>query len=258
MSNFQLDAAESRKLAEAKSCAYNEDTKAAEDAIRKPVQQGVAYLDARKLYEEAEKMPEGAPRAKKWREAAAAYKTALDAAPERDEAPEAAMNGAFAYKQVGEYDKAIAMYELFIARYGNEAKLAALQNGDSKASPPVVADKKKYEDRVGFLKLAYDALANARVLFFDYPKAAETFDTISQKSQFPQDEQRGAAKQALTLYASLGDTRGMQRAKDRFFALGASAKERAEADYIAASADMKKWDEYSPDTGANEAARRRA
>ncbi len=258
MSNFTGDAETSRKLAEGKSCAYNEDTKAQEDAIRKPVQQGVAYLDARKLYEEAEKMAPGPDRDKKWRQAAAAYKTALDAAPDRDEAPEAAMNGAYAYKQVGEYDKAIAMYELFISRYGNEQKLTALEKGDAKANPPVSADPKKYEDRVKFLKMAYDALASARVLFFDYPKAAETFDTISRNPHFPQQDQRDAAKQALSLYASLGDTNAMNRSKERFFSLGASPKERAEADFIVASADMKKWDEFSPDTGSNSAARQRA
>jgi tetratricopeptide (TPR) repeat protein len=258
MSNFQGNAAESRRLAEAKSCAYNADTKASEDAIRKPVQQGVAYLDARKLYEEAEKMPDGPARVAKWRAAAAAYKVALDAAPDRDEAPEAAMNGAYAYKQVGEYDKAIAMYELFIARYGNEKKLAALKSGDPKATPPVAADPKKYEDRVKFLKGAYDALAGARVLFFDYPKAAETYDTISRNPNFNQEDERASAKQALSLYASLGDAGGMNRAKERFFALGASAKDRAEADYIVASSDLKKWDEFSPNSGANEAARQRA
>jgi hypothetical protein len=90
MSNFEGDAAKSRKLAEAKSCAYNEDSKAAEEALRKPVIQGVAYLDAQALYKQAEAMPDGPERAKKWRQAAAAYKVALDAAPGRDEAPEAA------------------------------------------------------------------------------------------------------------------------------------------------------------------------
>jgi len=39
------------------------------------------------------------------------------------------MNGAYAYKQVGEYDKAIEMYELFIAKYGNEATLDKLEKG---------------------------------------------------------------------------------------------------------------------------------
>jgi len=165
MSNFEGNADESRKLAEGKSCAFNAETQKAEDSIRKPVKQGVAYLDARKLYEEAQKMPDGPDRVAKWREAAAAYKVALDAAPDRDEAPEAAMNGAYAYKQVGEYDKAISMYELFIAKYGNEQTLQKLQSGDAKAKPPVAADPKKYEERVKYLQGAHDALAGAYVLY---------------------------------------------------------------------------------------------
>ncbi len=258
MSNFEGNAEESRRLAEGKSCAYNTETQKAEEAIRKPVQQGVAYLDARKLYEEAEKMPDGPARAKKWREAAAAYKVALDAAPDRDEAPEAAMNGAYAYKQVGEYDKAIEMYELFISRYGSEQTLNKLKNGDPKANPPVAANPKKYEDRVGYLKGAYDALAAAYVLFFNYPRAAETYDKISNNANFKQPDRREAARQALQLYASLGDRTGMTRARERFQNLGASPKEMAEADFIVASADLKRWDPYSPDSGANATARRAA
>jgi outer membrane protein assembly factor BamD (BamD/ComL family) len=258
MSNFEGNADESRRLAEGKSCAYSAETQRAEEAIRKPVQQGVAYLDARKLYEEAEKMPDGPARAKKWREAAAAYKVALDAAPDRDEAPEAAMNGAFAYKQVGEYDKAIEMYELFISRYGSEQTLNKLKNGDPKANPPVAPNPKKYEDRVGYLKGAYDALAAAYVLFFNYPRAAETYDKISNNANFKQADRRESARQALQLYASLGDRTGMTRARERFQSLGASPKEMAEADFIVASADLKRWDPYSGDQGANATARRAA
>lgn len=258
MAALEGNAAESRKLAEGKSCAYDEESKVAEDKLRKPVLQGAAYLDARRLYEEAEKMPDGPERAKKWRQAAAAYKVALDAAPDRDEAPEAAMNGAYAYKQVGEYDKAIAMYELFIAKYGDDKTLARLKNGDPGAKPPVAPDPKKYEERTQFLKGAYDALAGAYVLFFNYPKAAETFDTISQKEAFAQQARREAAKQALSLYASIGDTTGMTRARNRFAQLGASPKELAEADFIVASAPLKQWDEFSPDEGANAGARRKA
>jgi tetratricopeptide (TPR) repeat protein len=115
----------------------SEETKKAEETRRKPIMQEAAYLDARQLYEKAEKMPPGPERQKTWRAAAVAYKTALDAAPGRDEAPEAAMNGAYAYKQVGEYDKAIEMYELFISKYGDEKTLQTLKNGDPKANPPV-------------------------------------------------------------------------------------------------------------------------
>jgi hypothetical protein len=258
MSNFEGNADESRRLAEGKSCAFNEETKKAEENIRKPVKQGVAYLDARKLYEEAEKMPDGPERAKKWREAAAAYKVALDAAPDRDEAPEAAMNGAFAYKQVGEYDKAIGMYELFISRYGNEQTLNKLQNGDAKAKPPTTAQPKKYEERVKYLQGAYDALAGAYVLFFNYPRAAETYDKISNNTHFAQAARRNSARQALSLYASLGDRGGMTRARERFQALGASPKEIAEADFIVASAELKRWDQYGGDEGANANARRSA
>ncbi len=258
MSNFEGNADESRKLAEGKSCAYDAESQKAEDSIRKPVKQGVAYLDARKLYEDAQKMPDGPDRAKKWREAAAAYKVALDAAPDRDEAPEAAMNGAYAYKQVGEYDKAIEMYELFISKYGNESTLQKLQNGDAKAKPPVVADRKKYEERVKYLQGAYDALAGAYVLFFNYPRAAETYDKISNNTHFAQADRRNAARQALSLYASLGDQGGMTRSRQRFQELGASPKEIAEADFIVASAELKRWDQYSGDEGANAAARRSA
>lgn len=258
MSNFEGKVDESRRLAEGKSCAYNEETKRAEDAIRKPVKQGVAYLDARKLYEEAEKMSPGPDRDKKWREAAASYKVALDAAPDRDEAPEAAMNGAYAYKQVGEYDKAIEMYELFIGRYGSETTLKKLKDGDPKAKPPVDANPKKYEERVGYLKNAYDALAAAYVLFFDYPRAAETFEKISTTGHFPEAARRESAKQALVLYTSLGDRGGMNRTRDKYRQLGASQRELAEADFVVATADLKRWDEFSPDEGANQEARKRA
>lgn len=258
MSNFENNANESLRLAQAKSCAYDEDSKAAEEALRKPVIQGAAYLEARNLYRQAEAMPEGPERAKKWREAAAAYKVALDAAPDRDEAPEAAMNGAFAYKQVGEYDKAIEMYELFISRYGNDKTLRALKDGNPKAQPPEPPRPEKYQERVKFLKGAYDALASAYVLFFDYPKAAETFYTIGTNQHFSRADRRESARQALSLYASLDDASGMRKARERFAELGASPSEMAEADFVIAGAQLKKWDEFSPDRGANGAARRNA
>jgi hypothetical protein len=258
MSNFQADAAQSRALVDAKSCAFDEETRAAEEAIRTPVRQGVAYLDARKLYDEAEQAKEGPERDSKWRAAAAAYKVALDAAPERDEAPEAAMNGAYAYKQVGEYDKAIEMYELFIARYGNDQKLMALKQGDPTAKPPVVANPARYENRAKFLKMAYDALANAYVLFFDYPKAAKTFEEISANGHFSQDDRRTAAQEAMNLSASLGDSAAMAHSRDGFARLGASNRDLAEADFVAASAQLKQWDALSPDKGANAQARQKA
>ncbi len=257
MANFELRDDLSRKLV-SRDCSFDADTKAASDALRNPVMQGIAYLDARKIYEDAEKMPDGPERDKKWREAAAMYKVALEKAPDRDEAPEAAMNGAYAYKQVGEYDKAIEMYELFISKYGSDANLRRLKDGDPNAKPPTGPDPEKYEKRVAFLKDAYNALANSYVLFFDYPRAAQTFDKISNIEHFEPDARRDAAKQSLFLFASLNDRKKMDEMRGRFSKLGASPKELAEADFTIANADVKKWDEFSPDEGANAGARRTA
>ena len=158
------------------------------------------------------------------------------------------MNGAYAYKQVGEYDKAIEMYELFIREYGDEKTLKKLEKDDPK----------EYEQRVKFLKMAYDALAGSYVLFFNYRKAAETFDKISSIERFTQADRRASAQQALSLYSSMGDRAKMESTKRRYFSLGASPKEQAEAEFIIANSSMKQWDERSPDTGGNRAARTRA
>lgn len=245
MSNFSNNAEESRKLVDSRSCAFDEDSRLAEEALRTPVRQGVAYLEARKLFEEAMAMEDGPERNKKWRAAAAAYKQALSAGPERDEAPEAAMNGAYSYKQVGEYDQAIAMYSLFISKYGDSQTLKTLK----KEEPA------RYEERVGFLTNAYQALASAYILFFDYPKAADTFDKIAEIEDFPKAERQAAAKQALTLYANLDDSAGMQKARRRYANLGASEENLSEADFLIAGAALKKWDPESPDTGSNKQAR---
>lgn len=168
------------------------------------------------------------------------------------------MNGAFAYKQVGDYDKAIGMYSLFISRYGSEDNLRELQRGDPGARPPVAPKPDKFEERVGYLKDAHEALGGSYILFFDYPKAARTFDEISAVEHFSPENRREAAREALILYSSLGDTTGMERAKARFFRLGASPQQRAEAEFIIARSALREWDRNAPDVGANEAARRRA
>ncbi len=168
------------------------------------------------------------------------------------------MNGAFAYKQVGEYDQAIAMYELFIREYGNDQKLEALQKGDPKAEPPVAANPAKYEERVKNLKLAYDELGKAYVLFFSYRQAAETYDTVSRNKRFAQEDRRTASRNALLLYSNLGAETEMLASRQTFFSLDPPAKQKAEVDYLVALADLKRWDENGADDGANRAARVRA
>jgi hypothetical protein len=203
-------------------------------------------------------MPDGPERIKAWREAAALYRVALEKAPARDEAPEAAMNGAQAYKQVGDYDQAIEMYTLFIKEYGSEQNLAKLEKGDPAASPPKPADPAKYGERVKFLKQAYDALSSSYVLFFNYRTAAETYDTISRNSRFQQPARRDAARNAALLYANIGDRDKMTASRSTFMGLNPPPEQKADIDFLVASADYKAWDEHGPDEGANHSARLKA
>ena len=261
MSNLERDTERSRALAEAqkaKSCAINEEQKVSALGLIDPTLQEAAYLDANKAFEEAQKMPDGPERDAMWRKAAALYRKALESAPGRDEAPVAAINGAIAYKQVGEYDKAISMYELFINNYGDEKTLTALEKGDAKAKPPVAPNPDQYQKRITYLKRAHDELSASYVLFFNYRKAAEQYDTISQIGRFEQKDRRDAAKTALTLYANMGDKGKTETLRKRFLDLGPSAEERAEADFIVARGEMNEWDANGRDEGANRAARQRA
>lgn len=261
MSNLENNVEESRKLAQAaltKSCAVSEEQKVSEGDIARPTISRGYYIDAAQAFEAAEKMPEGPEKDKAWRKAAALYKSALEKAPARDEAPEAAMNGAFAYKQVGEYDKAIEMYELFIREYGNEENLQKLENGDPNAEPPKDPDPKRYAERVKFLKQAYDALSAAYVLFFNYRQAAETYDTISNNKRFEEPARRDAARNAVILYANVGDDAKLLSSRQTLYKLNPPGEQKAEIDYLVASAKLKRWDRNGADTGGNQTARLQA
>ncbi|WP_438014741.1 hypothetical protein WMF18_28115 [Sorangium sp. So ce315] len=261
MSNLENNVEQSRKLAEAaltRSCAVSEEQKLKEGDIARPTISRGYYLDAARAFEKAEKMPDGPARVAAWREAAALYRVALEKAPARDEAPEAAMNGAYCYKQVGDYDQAIEMYSLFIKEYGNEANLAKLEKGDPEASPPKSPDPKRYAERVKYLKQAYDALSAAYVLFFNYRSAAETYDTIARNTRFEQAARRDAARNSVLLYANIGERDKMTAARATFMGLNPPPEQKADIDFLVASADLKAWDEQGPDEGPNRAARIKA
>ena len=263
MANKENDFEESRKLAKAsqdKSCAVGEDQKLAESGIRDPTIQRGYFQEAADAYKKAQEMaktdPDSAETKKQWRKAAELYEGALREAPERKEAPEAAILGASAYKQIGEYDKAIGMYELFIKEYGSEDRLSKLEKGDPKKGTP--PNKEEVEERVKFLKVAYDALAEAYVLFFDYNRAAQTYEKISSVDRFEDADQREAARNAVFLYANIGDRDKMEAAKARFFKMNPSAEERADVEWLASSLDLKQWDSKGPNKGSNATARTRA
>jgi outer membrane protein assembly factor BamD (BamD/ComL family) len=259
MANKDENFDESRKLAEAstkKSCATTADQEQAESGIRDPTIKRGYYQQAAAAYEAAQKMKDGPERKKAWLKAAQLYEGALKAAPDRKEAPEAAILGASAYKQIGEYDKAIAMYELFIKEYGKDELLDTVKNGDpKKGTPPNKAD---YEDRIKYLKVAYDALAEAYVLFFDYRRAANTYQVIAKQNRFSGEQRREAARNAVFLYANIGERAKMAESKQTFTSMNPTQQEMAELDWLIASADLKEWDSRGPKGGSNGQARTRA
>ncbi len=264
MANREGNIAESRKLAEAvlppkgHSCAVSKEDELKEATIARPTIALGYYVDAGEAFKKAQGMSDSPERNKAWREAAALYKVALEKAPSRDEAPEAAMNGAYCYKQVGDYDQAIAMYTLFIKEYGNEENLVKLEKGDTSVKPPKLPDPKKLQERVKYLKQAYDALSAAYVLFFNYRTAAETYETISKIRHFIEADRRAAARNAVLLYANVGDNDKMLQARTTFFALNAPPEQKADVDFLVASADLKTWDERGLDEGSNKQARIKA
>jgi hypothetical protein len=261
MALLSHDVPASRKLAEEsekKSCAVTKEQEVQVRTTAGDVKSGGYYIDAYAAFQKAEKMSDGPERVKQWRQAAALYQVALKNAPARDEAPEAAMNGAYAYKQVGDYDQAIDMYNLFIKEYGNEDNIRKLEKGDPATNPPKPADPKKFGERVKFLKQAYDALSAAYVLFFNYRLAAESYDTISKNSRFEKKDRRDAAQNAVVLYANIGDAGKMGASRSTFMSLDPPAEKRAEIDYLVASADLKAWDEHGLDEGSNRSERLKA
>lgn len=159
------------------------------------------------------------------------------------------MNAAFAYKQIGEYNKAIELYNKFISEYGSEAQLNALQKGDPKTK--TAPDPKLYQERLEYLGQAYDALGTTYYSFFNYPKAAETYEKISANERFDEAKRREAAKNAMILYANMGQRDKMLAEYRTLVRLHPTAEDKADADYRVASYDYKQWDPKGADGGTN-------
>jgi tetratricopeptide (TPR) repeat protein len=256
MSNMMRDSDRSRVLAEAEktnSCAVNEEQKSAGGLIINPTLQEAAYIQAREKFKQAKDAKPGPEKDKLWREAAGMYEAALSAAPARDEAPEAAMNAAYAYKQVGEFNKAIELYNKFIAEYGSEQRLQKLQKGDAQAK--VAPDPKRYQERLGFLTTAYDELGTTYYGFFNYPKAAETYDKVATNERFDDARRKTAAKNAMILYANMGQREKMRSQYNVFVKLHPSTEEKANADFLVANYDYSQWNPAGADTGTNKQTR---
>jgi tetratricopeptide (TPR) repeat protein len=256
MSNKERDIDRSRALAEAertKSCAVSDEQTKSAGLLVNPTLQEAAYVDARRKFQAAQAAPSGPEKQKLWKEAAELYESALNAAPARDEAPEAAMNAAYAYKQIGDFNKAIKMYDKFITEYGSEARLSALEKGDPKTK--TAPDPKKYKERVGYLYKAYDVLGTTYYGFFNYPKAAETYDKIATNERFDEMQRKESARNAMILYANIGQREKMLAQYRIVTKLKPTADEKANYDYLVANYDYQQWNKDGADTGTNRTTR---
>ena len=135
MSNLQNDAARSRASsprpsrrtrARGPSCSR---TRTSAGVSTTAILQNAAFEDANEVFEQAKAAPPGPEQDALWRKAGKMYEDALRAAPAHKDAPAAAINSAFCYKQVGEFNKAIELYQLFISNYGSEDILDRLERG---------------------------------------------------------------------------------------------------------------------------------
>jgi len=267
MSNLQKDAAQSRKLAEAEknhSCAQTSDQLAEEKKgdLTDLVLQNAAFEDANKVFEQAKAAPDGPAKDDLWRKAGKMYEDALRAAPAHKDAPAAAINSAFCYKQVGEFNKAIDLYQLFISNYGSEDILGRLQNGgtDPQTKQKVPPDPDQYKERIKYLGMAYDALSTTYYGFFAYQKAAESFGRIATNTRFDDDRRSNAARIGMVLYSNLGDRPNMNKMYGIMVdpQMHLAPDKRAEADYLKASFDYAQWNPAGADSGGNAAARNQA
>ncbi|MGD0679720.1 MAG: hypothetical protein ABSC94_30410, partial [Polyangiaceae bacterium] len=267
MSNIQRNAERSRQLAEAEqknSCARTDRQISEEKGgdLTVLVLQNAAYEDANRIFEQAKSAPPGPARDALWRKAAEMYASALKSAASHKDAPAAAINSAFCYKQIGEFDKAIEQYELFISQYGSEEILDRLQRGgtDPEKNAKVGPNPNEYKERIKYLGMAYDALSTTYYGFFAYQRAAGSFSKIANNARFDDERRSNAARIAMVLYSNLGDRENM----NRMYAvlvdpkMRLPAERRAEADYLRASYDYGQWNPTGGDAGGNAASRNAA
>jgi hypothetical protein len=220
------------------------------------------FKDANEAFEAAKAAPSGPQKDVLWRKAGKLYEDALRVAPGHKDAPAAAINSAFCYKQVGEFNKAIELYQLFISNYGSEDILERLDKGgvDPETKQKAGPDQAQYKERIKYLGMAYDALSTTYYGFFAYQRAAESFGRIASNTRFDEERRSNAARIGMVLYSNLGDRSNMTKMYDILVdpKMRLPTEKRAEADYLRASFDYGQWNPTGTDSAGNSSARSQA
>lgn len=208
----------------------------------------VGFVQARRIFERARASQPGPERDQLWRDAATQYEAGFSGAPDGDYAPEAAVNAAYAYKQLGDHPRAVSLYVKLIASYGDDAILARLSKSDAK----------RYAERLNFVQFAYDGLVVARLATFRVPEAAETYAQMAKGARFDEAWRRQAANNAVVLYGTLEDEKKVSELSRLLLALHPTPEERSRLELLLADRAYKKWDPCIADDGENAKARAKA
>lgn len=230
--------------------------------ITKNILINARFKDANEAFEAAKAAPAGVQKDALWRKAGKLYEDALRVAPGHKDAPAAAINSAFCYKQVGEFNKAIELYQLFISNYGSDDRLEVLEKGgtDPETKQKAAPNLEEYKERIKYLGMAYDALSTTYYGFFAYQRAAESFGKIASNPRFDEERRSNAAHIGMVLYSNLGDRNNMTRMYDILVdpKTHLRPEKRAEADYLKASFDYGQWNPTGAESAGNSGARSQA
>jgi hypothetical protein len=107
------DAAAYRELMD-RECFYDAESERMWKDATGRMPRGIQSTPGQQAYYMAEKTADPELAACYWADAANRYERALRAMPARPEAPEAAMNGGYAFRKLGRFDDAAALYELYL------------------------------------------------------------------------------------------------------------------------------------------------
>jgi hypothetical protein len=201
-----------------------------------------AFPEARRALLAAQAAPLDSPdRQRLWLDVATKYEALFTQDPKEDYAPEAAMNAAHAWKQLGNYTHVHALYKQFLSTYGSEQLLAEL---DAKPRAQNVSHFRQYEARLKYVLQVYEALVQLEIATFDYAGAAKTYASMSGNARFPKEKRVEAARNAIVLFGPLGQREAQMAERDKLVKLVVSDKDKdkdkdkdaaIDADYLVAS-----------------------
>ncbi len=178
-----------------------------------------------------------------WREAAGLYEAARSTqAPGRDEAPGSGDERGLrvqAGRRVQQGDR--ALQQASSASTAPDARSPPFRRVIRKTK--AAADPKKYARARGTTSAhAYDALRTTYYSFFNYKRAAETYEKVSANDRFDEKRRRDAAKNAMILYANMGQRDKMLGRVPHLRELHPTAEDKADADYRVADLRLQAVD----------------